>query len=75
MADLFAVYWGVRPLITPLVIEGDECMWRDGGTAILNGTGLEDYLPADTQNALARPLHGLLHKIFLHGAISCICPM
>ncbi|MGI6087650.1 MAG: glycoside hydrolase family 172 protein [Kiritimatiellia bacterium] len=49
------------------LLEGDECMWRDGGTQpFWFGTGLEDYFTGGWyyQNVLARPLHGLLHKTF-----------
>lgn len=49
------------------VLEGDECMWRDGeGQTFWFGTGLEDYFNGGWyyQNVLARPLHGLLHKTF-----------
>ena len=49
------------------MLEGDEVMWRDGGTTpFWWGTGLEDYFNGGWyyQNVMTRPLHGLPFKSF-----------
>lgn len=51
------------------ILEGDETMRIDGDTAPRwHGTGLEDYFNGGWyyQNALPRPLHGMVCKTFFH---------
>lgn len=49
------------------VLEGDEKMYVDGGESpFWHGTGLEDYFNGGWyyQNPIARPLHGMVYKVF-----------
>lgn len=49
------------------ILEGDEKMYVDGGEQpYWHGTGLEDYFNGGWyyQNPLARPLHGMVYKVF-----------